>query len=142
LFSIPLVDWYKVTYVSWSQMRLILVVLYKLSNFESPDWNPSHVREILDLSIVIENIVSQLEKVQLWASRTGDGQGDGFLFILIPRLREYKETFERKRAIILGEQKIPNVTTPIAMDDLMFGQLDDAFWQEIVAGWDLLQPVQ
>ena len=96
----------------------------------------------MDLSIIIDNVVSQLEQVQVWASRAGDSHGDGFLFKLIPRLREYKEAFERKRAVILGQQKTPSVETPIAMDDLMFGQLDDAFWQEIVAGWDLLPPVQ
>lgn len=142
LFSIPLVDWYKITYVSWSQMRHILVVLYKLSNFESPDWDPSHVREILDLSLIIDNIVLQLEKVQIWASRSGDGRGDGFLFRLIPKLREYKEAFERKRAIILGENKTPSAgPTPIPLNDLMFGQLDDAFWQEIVNDWNLLPPV-
>ena len=50
LSSIPLVDWFKITYVSWSQMRYILAVFYKSSNFESPDWSPSHVLDILDLS--------------------------------------------------------------------------------------------
>jgi hypothetical protein len=83
-------------------MRHILVVLFKLSSFDSPDWDPSHVREILDLSIIIQNIISQFEKIQWWSSRNGDGQGDGFLFRLIPKLREYKEAFELKRAFILA----------------------------------------
>src|SRR5438270_11689345 len=63
MFSIPTVDYYRLTYISWSQMRHALVVLYKLSSFESPDWNPSHVREILDLSIIIQNIVSRFESI-------------------------------------------------------------------------------
>jgi hypothetical protein len=143
LFSIPLVDWYKITYVSWSQMRHVLIVLYKLSNFESPDWDLSHVRRILDLSVVLENIVSQLEKVQIMASRSGDGQGDGLLFRFIPALRQYKEAFEQKRAIVLGENRTPSAgpTPPIPLENLMFGQLDDAFWQEIVNDWNLLPPI-
>jgi len=28
------------------------------------------------------------------------------------------------------------------MEDLIFGQLDDAFWQEIVNDWNLLPPIQ
>jgi hypothetical protein len=141
LFSIPLVDYYKMTYASWSQMRHILVVLYKLSSFESPDWHPTHVREILDLSIIMQNIISQFEKIQWWSSKNGDGQGDGFLFRLIPKLREYKEAFERKRAIILGEAGPPSTElSPLPMDDLMFGQLDDRFWQEILADWNWLPP--
>ena len=143
LFSIPLVDWYKITYISWCQVRYILTVLFKLSNFESPDWDLTHVREILDLSLIIENVISQLETVQIWASRNGNGQGDGFLFRLLPRLREYKDAFERKRALILGDGSTPSYgPTPIPMNDLMFGQLDDAFWQEIVNDWNLLPPLQ
>jgi hypothetical protein len=42
-----------------------MVVLFELSNFESPDWDPSHVRGVLDLSLIIDNMVSQFEKIQL-----------------------------------------------------------------------------
>lgn len=141
LFSIPLVDYYKLTYVTWSQMRHILVVLYRLSSFESPDWDLSHVRNILDLSTIIQNIISQFEKIQWWSNRNGD-QGEGILSRFIPRLKEYKEAFERKRAIILGETDTPSTeTSPLPMDDLMFGQLDDAFWQEILADWNWQEAV-
>jgi hypothetical protein len=143
LFSIPLTDYYKLTYISWSQMRHILIVLYKLSSFESHDWDPSHVRGVLDLSIILDNIVSQFEQIQAWANRNGDDNYDEFLYRVIPKMREYKEAFERKRAVILGKPipiSLPNIEPQIPLDDLTFGQLDEAFWQEIVADWNLSRP--
>ena len=142
LFSIPLDDYYRITYITWSQMRHIVEVLYKLSSFESTDWDPSHVREILDLSIVIQNIISQFEKLELWAKINRNGQGDGVLSRLIPKLKEYKEAFELKRAVILGEAGPPSTElSPLPLDDLMFGQLDENFWQEVMASWNWQPPL-
>ena len=88
-------------------------------------------------------MITQLERVQAWASQNGDIQGDGFVSKLVPRLRQYKEAFEMKRATILGEAGTLNMelAPQIPMDDLMFGQLDETFWQEIVADWNWLPPV-
>jgi hypothetical protein len=134
-------DYYKLTYATWSQMRHILVVLYKLSCFESADWDPTHVREILDLSTILQNIISQFERIQQWSSRNG-GKGDEFLSRSVPKMLEYKEAFERKRAIILGEAGPPSTeVTPLPLEDLNFGQLDAQFWQEIMAEPNWIVPV-
>lgn len=141
LFSVPVIDWYKFTYISWAQTRHNIILLQRLSSFESPDWDLSHVREILDLSLIIQNVINQVEKIQSWSTEDGDGQGGGFISRLLPKMREYKEAFENRRASILGEEVTPSgLPPPLTMDDLTFGQLDDMFWQEIVAEWNWLSP--
>lgn len=141
MFSVPLTDYYKLTYFSWMQVRNIIVVLCKLSSFESPDWDPSHVRGVLDLSLILDNMISQFEKIQVWRIKQGQGTSDVFLERFIPRLKQYREAFQRKSQSLLGD---PNALSQLSiepmshipMDDLQFGQLDEAFWGELVFDWN------
>lgn len=134
LFCIPLVDYYKFTYVSWAQLFHILVVLFKLSSFDGPDWDLTHVRGVVDLSQILDNVISRFQEIQTSTN------ADGLLVTIIPRLMQYKEAFEKKRATLMGGPAIMSqseLETPLHMnlDDLMFGELDEGFWQEIMADW-------
>jgi hypothetical protein len=137
MFYVPLVDYYKFTYVSWAQMMHILVVLYKLSNFESPDWDLTHVRGVADLSQVLDNLIARFQQLMAWM------KGDELLSIAVPRLQQYREAFEKKRASLIGSPATSSSATVLQseplphmeLDDLMFGQLTEGFWQEITADW-------
>jgi hypothetical protein len=114
---------------------------FKLSNFERPDWDPSHIRQILDLSLIFENIVSQLEQIQAWQSESGNGEGHGLFIKMIPALRQYKQAFENRRAATLNVKSPPSMEmSPITMDDLSFGLFNEAFWLEMMANWNSLPP--
>lgn len=135
LFCVPIVDYYKFTYVSWAQLFHVLVVLFKLSSFESPDWDLTHVRGVMGLSQILDNVISRFQEIQTSTN------ADGLLVTVIPKLMKYKEAFEKKRETLMSGLAIPSqleLETPLHMslDDLMFGRLDEGFWQEIVADWD------
>jgi len=135
LFCVPIADYYKFTYVSWAQLFHILVVLFKLSSFESPDWDLTHVRGVMDLSQILDKIISRFQEIQTSTN------ADGLLVTVIPKLMQYREAFEKKRATLMSGHAITpqselEIPLHMSLDDLMFGQLDDGFWQEIMANWD------
>ncbi len=151
LFSIPTFEYYKITYVTWIQLSHLLGVLAKLSSFESNDWDPSHVQGVLDLSLVLDGLIARFES--LIAARSADGvkkEGSDLLSRVVPRFREYKEAFEKRRGqLIYGHtptsQELIELSADFDMGDwreVKFDEPDEAFWQEIMGDWAPMQPYQ
>ena len=92
----------------------------------------------MDLSQILDNIISRFQQLMAW------NKGDGLLSAVVPRLQEYRQAFERKRASLAGSPATSSSSTELELeplpqmelDDLMFGQLDEGFWQEIMSDWD------
>lgn len=111
--------YYKVPYVSWVQMNYALTVLSKLSLFESNDWDLSHVSGIMDLSVVMDGMLLRFEQIlETRRKVTGRSDGgepnkeDGLFGKLIPRFREHKSNFERRRAEIMQKASQRIVVVP------------------------------
>lgn len=99
-------EYYKVIYPVWQQMMYSFGVLSKLSLLESDDWDLSHVGRMVDLSIVLDGMLDRFEEVTRLRQRltgldgrtpSSDGSDEGIFGKLIPKLRQHKETFERRR---------------------------------------------
>ncbi|MCJ1389948.1 hypothetical protein MMC18_002806 [Xylographa bjoerkii] len=144
LFSIPTFEYYKFTYISWLQFYRTIIVLSKLSSFESDDWDPSHVRGVVDLSLILDGIIARFEELEAMLETRGelDNKNDMFARV-IPRLRQYKDGFERKSVALMEGNPLTSqkaVEQPPQLDagdasDVMLYQLDEAFWDEIVGDW-------
>ena len=150
LFSVPIIEYYKFTYVSWIQLSHTLGVLSKLSSFESSDWDPSHVQGVLDLSVVLDGLIDRFESLRTVRSVNGVQKEDDTLSRIIPRFREFKEAFERRRGqLIYGHtptsQELVELSADFDMGDwkeVTFDEPDEAFWQEIMGDWQPPQSYQ
>ncbi|KAL3425507.1 tRNA processing endoribonuclease [Phlyctema vagabunda] len=135
LGSVRTEESFKFTYCYWTQLTHILIVLGKISCFECEDWDLRHVRDVLDLSIVLDGFIARFEI-------TVATRGSSELYQRItPRFRQYKELFEKKRASVMKDDEIwqdrmqhmNSDQQDVALGDMM--QLDEAFWQEIMGDW-------
>lgn len=109
LFSVPTLEYYRFSYVSWMQLLHVLGVLSKLSRFESDDWDLSHVRGVLDLGLVLEGLIGKFRELEGVTSNSNGGGGgggglggddgpkNGLFERVIPRFELYKREFEEKR---------------------------------------------
>ncbi|MCJ1382984.1 hypothetical protein MMC17_006097 [Xylographa soralifera] len=144
LFSVPTFEYSKFTYISWLQLYRAILVLSKLSSFESDGWDPSHVRGVVDLSLILDGIIGRFEELQAVLETRGQPVNDDALIPrVIPKLRQYKEGFERKSVALMGNDPMasqkaaeqPAQNDAEDMSDVMFYQLDEAFWEEISGDW-------
>ena len=144
LFSVPSFEYSKFTYISWLQLYRTIIVLSKLSSFESDDWDPRHVRGVLDLSHILDGIIVRFEEVKATLETRGQQVNDDSVITrIIPRFRQYKECFERKSVALMSENPMtsrtaaerPAQTDAEDLSDLMLYQLDEAFWEEIIGDW-------
>lgn len=139
LGSIRTEESFKFTYCYWTQLTHILIVLGKVSCFECEEWDLRHVREVLDLSVVLEGFIARFEI-------TLATRGDSELYRrIIPKFKQYKDVFERKRASVLREDEFMTPQWPQMQgqqhsqpevghySNMM--QLDEAFWQELMGDW-------
>ncbi|MCJ1437433.1 hypothetical protein MMC27_006820 [Xylographa pallens] len=141
LFSVPTFEYPKLTYISWLQLYRTIIVLSKLSSFESDDWDPTHVRGVVDLSLILDGIIARFEELQ--ETRGQLANDDALIRRVIPRLRQYKESFEQKSVALMGQNSIASpraAERPAQLDaegepDMMLYQLDEAFWEEIIGDW-------
>jgi hypothetical protein len=137
LFSVPLLRYYKFTYTHWVQFLYVISALGKLSNFDSDDWDVSHVRSVIDLSLALDRMIDQFEALHIITTGGGSKSGQNILLSrAMVMLRRYKEDFEKKRNELLARreamtQTVAELTPPDYVGELMFNQLDNMFWQEI-----------
>ena len=120
-------------------------MLSKLSSFESDDWDLAHVRGVVDLSLVLDGIIAKFEHLDTERHKTAKpGREDDMMTKSIPIFKQYRERFERKREALMGGNAAPeqiiDEQLPPQIDggfgeEVVFGQLDDAFWQEIMEEW-------
>ena len=149
LFSIPVMDYYKPTYITWMQQIHVFVVLSKLSSFESDDWDLAHVRDMVDLSVVTDRFVARLEELGRGRSTVNE---KNLLSNAILKLKEYGKRFERRReALMRGKtaaeqslaERAPDVEGGGFLEDAVwFSELDDSFWQEILGDWNSLDVLE
>ncbi|RDW82404.1 hypothetical protein BP6252_03516 [Coleophoma cylindrospora] len=135
LGSIRTEESFKFTYCYWTQLTHILIVLGKVSCFECEEWDLRYVREVLDLSFVLEGFIARFEI-------TLATRGDSELYRrIIPKFKQYKEVFERKRASVMREddfmasnwQQTQHHQPTQAEDNDPIP--DEAFWQELMGDW-------
>ena len=120
-------------------------MLAKLSSFESDDWDPTNVRSVVDLSLILDGIIGRFEEMEAMLKQKGDARHDTGVFMrVIPRFRQYKESFERKSVALMdGHPQAAGQTAEQAsqfnagdVPEAMFYQLDEAFWEEIIGDWN------
>jgi len=120
LFSFPVAEYYKFPYLSWVQVNHSLTALSKLSLFTSDDWDLSHVGRMMDLSLVLDGILSRFNEVILLRremagvgsnSDSGVERGGSLFSKVIPKFQQQKAVFEIRRAEIM--QMLNQRTVPV-----------------------------
>ncbi|TAQ89435.1 hypothetical protein B7494_g2208 [Chlorociboria aeruginascens] len=140
LFSVPVYEYHKLSYGSWLQIFHTLGTLSNLSSFESDDWDPSHARRVVDLSLVLDNIIIRFGEL----NAAKGGKENTIYTKVVERLTEYKESFGRKRIELLSgitQAPLNNSDTHIDLTGsggASINELDDAFFEEIMANWDTI----
>lgn len=151
LLSVPWENYWQFTYPTWLQNSYTLNLLDRLSHLESPDWDAMHARSIVDLSAVLRGLLARFEEMQAYLRRkTQPDAGPGLLDKVIPTYRRHLEEFQRKRALLMPTDvgpPLPAIGMPFQSDvdnmaDVMFTDLDEAFWQEMTVDWNLGQGLE
>ncbi|KAI9745103.1 MAG: hypothetical protein M1818_001381 [Claussenomyces sp. TS43310] len=136
--SIPLDNYHKITYVSGLQLTYALTVLDKLSHTESDDWDSTHVQGVVNISLVLDGIIARFEAIEGYGRRA-PGDTD-LLTKFLPMFRYHRQEVERKRAALMTSltdyaqmefSPVPHSDIG-GMSGVIFSDLDDAFWQEII----------
>jgi len=108
------------------------------------------VQGVLDLSVVLDGLIDRFESLRTVRSVNGVQKEDDTLSRIIPRFREFKEAFERRRGqLIYGHtptsQELVELSADFDMGDwkeVTFDEPDEAFWQEIMGDWQPPQSYQ
>jgi hypothetical protein len=140
VFSVPTLEYYKVTYLTWIQLLHALDVLCNLSSYQSLDWDPTHVRGVIDVSLVIDGVIRKFEELQRLRQLPEKGpKKNTLLDTIISRLRQDKLGFEERSAMLVDMHELQSRDISDAPQQMevqeMFSELDDSFWQEIITDW-------
>lgn len=129
-----------VSFLTFTQLAHCLIALYRLSTLDDPDWDLGLVRETLDLSLVLDQVVTKMAQVKLAAGLDYGSSEDSDVFSQNSRrIGSIKAWWDAKISMDLTERNIAAVDETVGEAATDF--LDDAWLKDILGPWDLqLEP--
>ena len=111
-----------------TQMSHCIIALHRLSTFEHADWDQASARTSLDISCVLDDVVSKLNQMKVAMTLDPGISDDKDIYSVIARtLSSIKVWWDSK--IATEETPQPNDTN----DELVMEWLDDAWLQDVFA---------
>jgi hypothetical protein len=142
------------TFIEWAQLSYALIILSTHSLIKDPAWDLDHVRRVVDLSQVLEQVVKRLRYVVSLEGVERSGEADGFqrMARLMERMRAW---FEKKRRgedqdvspmqcmDVAGDEVEAQCVDPLR-EDVVNGveTVDELFWEQIMGDWGELMNME
>ncbi|KAF8542651.1 hypothetical protein BDD12DRAFT_978913 [Trichophaea hybrida] len=89
-FTLPYTRYFGFTFVEWTQMTYVLIIISKLSLLQDPGWDLAHVRHMVDVSTVLGRSITRLQDLK--SLKGGNGGGFTRLLGLIQRMKAWYES--------------------------------------------------
>jgi hypothetical protein len=132
--SIPFADYCTLSLLHFGQLFHAIGALYKLSVFDVPEWDIATVRETLDLSSLLDQVVLRLEAAESLYAGSTVVQNSPWSFC-ISKLRYYKAWWDMTVAPEMDTSadvgNWPEGFNEELLPRMNFDSLDQYFWQ----GW-------
>jgi hypothetical protein len=109
-----------------TQMAHCIIVLYRLSTFSHPDWDLGLVRQTLDLSTVLEQLIQKFAQIRVAAGIHDDSRDENNIYCSTRRRFEAIKSWWDGRGVPVAE---PRRAGGVAGGDLIVG----GEWME---AWD------
>ncbi|KAF8246624.1 hypothetical protein K440DRAFT_661906 [Wilcoxina mikolae CBS 423.85] len=146
-FTLPYTRYFGFTFVEWTQMSYVLVIISKLSLLQDPGWDLAHVRHMVDVSTVLGRSITRFQDLK--SLKGGNGSGFTRFLGLMQRMKAW---YESNKINLRGMQDIsplqdvniqPEVNESMGMGvggngggDMGFNVRnlpDEDFWQAIMS---------
>jgi DNA integrity scanning protein DisA with diadenylate cyclase activity len=125
-------------------MRHALTVLLKLSLLEDADWDLSRTRRVLDFAQVIDQVLVLNKELELQMIHNQNSIHDNMSTRVASQIVQLKERYVGRLAILEGRaasrQAIVNGSVQVnnaMLHGELFDGLDESFWQDIIADWNV-----
>ena len=120
------------------QLANAMVVLHKLSTFESPDWDLDYVRQTVDFGNILDNLIRRFNEIQMTqGAEQGKQEGRDIFFRISRKLGRIKAWHEEKTTLRSSRRETTSAVpdgAPVMNGDLEF--FNEAWLEDILGPWD------
>jgi hypothetical protein len=141
-FDVPLIDWIGTTYATLAQFSHCIILLFKLTSLDEPDWERADVTKRANLLDILERLARRLESIPplLGLVDSSVPEDSGIFFKSSRLIRVLKTTFSAELAQYpvqmefeptLDLESPELVREPFVQEDFEMLIADDPWWREL-----------
>lgn len=135
--SLPVHHFRFLAIFTYTQMTHVLIVLYKLSTFESQDWDLAYVRETLDFGSVLDRIVGWAKNILAHAENDEVNLDEMDVFSrTIAKVEKLKTLHKQKTASSSKAAEMSSAVFEAGGEGIPLDFFNDAWLEEMLAPWD------
>lgn len=129
--KLPPATYIGISMSEYTQLAHCMIALYRLSTFECPDWDRSLVRDYANLSMILDQVVTNFSGVKAAVGLDKEGPDDRDLFTLTSRTLSHIKTWwdSKASADLVGQD---TAILDATMSEMPIDFSDDAWLQDIL----------
>jgi hypothetical protein len=142
-FDVPLINWIGTTYAMFAQFSHCIVLLFKLTSLDEPDWDGTDVKKRADLMEILDRMASRFDSIPSFLGLVDaeDPEETGIFFKSSGLIRALKATFsielsqnqlQMEVQPNLGVESPETITESFAGGDVEMFLGDDPWWSEFL----------